>query len=66
MRSMAFRREVVAPRAPERTGLPSPPDWLPLISSGELFAGGHEVVITHDGERYRLRVTRQNRLILTK
>jgi hemin uptake protein HemP len=31
-----------------------------------LFAGTSEVVITHGEEIYRLRLTRQNRLILTK
>jgi hemin uptake protein HemP len=31
-----------------------------------LFAASSEVVITHGAEIYRLRLTRQNRLILTK
>jgi len=38
---------------------------LPLNSS-TLFAGNSEVVIAHGAEFYRLRLTRQNRLILTK
>lgn len=38
---------------------------LPL-SSGMLFAGGSEVVVTHGTETYRLRLMRQNKLILTK
>lgn len=36
------------------------------LDAGVLFAGGSEVVITHGAEIYRLRLTRQNKLILTK
>jgi hemin uptake protein HemP len=36
------------------------------LDTGSLFADGSEVVITHGTEIYRLRLTRQNRLILTK
>jgi hemin uptake protein HemP len=36
------------------------------LDAGALFAGGNEVVITHGAEIYRLRLTRQNKLILTK
>lgn len=36
------------------------------LDSGVLFAGNSVVVITHGPEIYRLRLTRQNRLILTK
>lgn len=36
------------------------------ISSEALLAGGKEVLIRHQGEAYRLRLTRQNKLILTK
>ena len=32
----------------------------------ELFRGGNEVVIVHKGEEYRLRITRNEKLILTK
>lgn len=38
-----------------------------VIPSETLFRlGRREVVILHEGETYRLRLTRQNRLILTK
>lgn len=40
-------------------------DLRPL-DSGVLFAGSSEVVIAHGPEIYRLRLTRQNKLILTK
>lgn len=36
------------------------------IDSASLFKGRQEVVIAHDGHEYRLRITRQNKLILTK
>lgn len=36
------------------------------LDSCVLFAGNSEIVITHGEEIYRLRLTRQNRLILTK
>lgn len=36
------------------------------LDSRVLFAGGSELVIAHGPETYRLRLTRQNKLILTK
>ena len=36
------------------------------VVSAELFAGAKEVVIEHEGERYRLRCTSRGKLILTK
>ncbi len=36
------------------------------IDSRDLFIGTREVVIHHGGEVYRLRLTGQNKLILTK
>ncbi|MDI1264666.1 MAG: hemin uptake protein HemP [bacterium] len=36
------------------------------IESRELFAAEREIIITHGEERYRLRLTSQNKLILTK
>jgi hemin uptake protein HemP len=36
------------------------------IKSGELMAGDREIVILHDGQEYRLRVTNAGKLILTK
>ncbi|NWG32416.1 MAG: hemin uptake protein HemP [Rhodocyclaceae bacterium] len=49
----ALRREAVRP-------------GTTLIASAELFAGRSEIVIAHGQETYRLRLTRQNKLILTK
>ena len=36
------------------------------IDSRDLFIGTREVIIHHGGEVYRLRLTGQNKLILTK
>lgn len=36
------------------------------LNSGTLFAGSSDVVINHGAEIYYLRLTRQNKLILTK
>lgn len=36
------------------------------ISSANLFQAGDEVMISHAGEHYRLRRTRNGKLILTK
>ena len=39
---------------------------LPTLQSQHLFALSNEVRIEHEGEEYRLRLTRNNLLILTK
>lgn len=36
------------------------------IDSGDLFETGREITIAHGHETYRLRLTSQNKLILTK
>lgn len=38
----------------------------PAIESAALFKGTREIVIDHNGEFYRLRITRQGKLILNK
>jgi hemin uptake protein HemP len=53
-----------------------PPDGTPLpstqassqrvLSSSVLFAGKNEVRIAHAGVEYLLRITKENKLILTK
>ncbi|MGF1642296.1 MAG: hemin uptake protein HemP [Thiotrichales bacterium] len=37
-----------------------------VYSTAELFGADAEIVIDHQGQTYRLRITRQNKLILTK
>lgn len=36
------------------------------ITSAELFGDQQEIIIQHDSEEYRLRITSNNKLILTK
>ncbi len=36
------------------------------IASGVLLGGGKELVIEHEGQEYHLRLTRNDKLILTK
>jgi hemin uptake protein HemP len=45
--------------APDFTG-------VPRISSQQLLDGGRELVIQHQGGEYHLRLTRNDKLILTK
>jgi hemin uptake protein HemP len=43
-----------------------PADVSVKIESKILLAGQREAIIVHRGEEYRLRITRQEKLILTK
>lgn len=43
-----------------------PAGQLPLIAATELFRQGTTLRIFHAGQVYQLRLTRENRLILTK
>ena len=36
------------------------------VDAATLFGGSREIIIVHNGERYRLRVTQNGKLILTK
>ena len=51
-------------------GTPAAPRTLTLagnqLDSRDLFASVREIVIAHGADRYRLRLTSQNKLILTK
>lgn len=42
------------------------PESARRVSSQSLLEGGREVVITHQGSEYHLRLTRNDKLILTK
>jgi hemin uptake protein HemP len=48
---------------------PDPKEEAPaprIIAAERLFEGQREIYIEHDGERYRLRITRRGKLILQK
>ncbi|MBZ0069415.1 MAG: hemin uptake protein HemP [Thiobacillus sp.] len=41
--------------------------FLPgIIPTDYLFQGSQEILISHNGEHYRLRITKNGKLILTK
>jgi hemin uptake protein HemP len=44
----------------------SSPSLLPRVPVSELMEGGREAVLVHDGIEYRLRLTSNGKLILTK
>jgi hemin uptake protein HemP len=44
----------------------APPSPVPPIDSARLLQGRREIVIRHGNETYRLRHTRNDKLILTK
>ncbi|GGC51719.1 hemin uptake protein HemP [Chelatococcus reniformis] len=56
------------PRPPATTAAPAgkEPTEPRIIEARELFTDGREVIIVHNDERYRLRVTSKGKLILTK
>lgn len=60
-----------------RTDMPTPAPASPLfsiepgqrpgnIAAERLFQGSREILIGHNGETYRLRITKNGKLILTK
>ncbi len=51
-------------QAPKRSMRPVRP--VKRIAIGDLLGGGREAVLVHDGTEYRLRLTSNGKLILTK
>ena len=49
------------PELPSGSDLPTK-----IVSTLDLFQGQREICIEHDGERYKLRITRRGKLILQK
>jgi len=54
------------PSVPPNTAPAVPPPVPPRIDSRQILAGGSAVEIVHCGQLYVLRVTRENKLLLTK
>jgi hemin uptake protein HemP len=52
--------------APAGSSRETEPMIEPRIASDALMQGRREIVIVHDGSSYRLRITSNNKLILTK
>ncbi len=42
------------------------PESVPVVDAQQLFGPSREICIKHAGVRYRLRITRRNKLILQK
>jgi hemin uptake protein HemP len=53
------------PRPLESPPTPAPPSPPRRIASSELFGGAREIVIEHGGRLYRMRITQNDKLILT-
>ena len=51
---------------PDHAATSAPRFPTPRVDSLRLLAGGRELVIQHGAEEYRLRLTRNDKLILTK
>ena len=60
-----MNKEAVSPPRPDGEAA-SPRPEPPVVDVRDLLAGGREAIIVHAGERYRLRVTAKDKLILTK
>ncbi len=54
------------PRLSSRRPTPSPSGAARQVSSTSLLEGGRELVIHHGDSQYHLRLTRNDKLILTK
>ncbi len=52
---------------PDRKTTDKPPTpHVPVLDAQQIFSGRREIWIEHEGVRYRLRITRRNKLILQK
>lgn len=60
---LSFRRSTMA----EAPRIPAPLDRMArVVTSDSLFRGSYEIGIEHEGSMYRLKITRQGKLILNK
>lgn len=56
-----------SPLTPDADRPPGRKPTLPaIIPTDALFQGNQEILISHNGEHYRLRITKNGKLILTK
>lgn len=54
---------MTAPGEPHTPEIPTRP---PIVRTEQLFGSRREIIIKHGQEEYRLRITRADKLILTK
>lgn len=62
MNGIPTQTHAAAPQLPGAPGRPAPE----VIPTDSLFQGRQEILISHNGEHYRLRITKNAKLILTK
>lgn len=65
-RSGQFRQGFVRPDGEAQAGATCGQPGVRTLTSESLFLGGHEIGINHGGSLYRLKITRQGKLILNK
>jgi hemin uptake protein HemP len=61
-----FTQDALPPGTDGHNPAEKPADSIPTLDASQLFQGRRELWIEHEGERYRLRLTRRNKLILQK
>lgn len=54
------------PDPAHETATPPPAPAIKRMDAASLFGAAREIELVHQGEPYRLRITRNGRLILTK
>jgi hemin uptake protein HemP len=54
------------PESDDTQAVPQPGEVAVVIPAEQIFGERREVWIEHNGERYRLRITRRGKLILQK
>ncbi|MDQ5882375.1 MAG: hypothetical protein QG616_2207 [Pseudomonadota bacterium] len=54
------------PNSPTPVAAPVQPELPPRLNSNQIFRGQKTIEIDHGEQRYTLRVTKENKLILTK
>lgn len=57
---------MIADKAPNPPAPPPAAAHVRLIESAEIFRGQNEILIRHEGAIYRMKITRQGKLILNK
>lgn len=63
----AFAMPLHPPLTPDTPSTPGRKPAAPgIIPTDALFRGNQEILISHNGEHYRLRITKNGKLILTK
>lgn len=57
---------MIAEKKPQMPPQPAAVQEVRTVESAEIFRGQSEIMIKHDGSLYRMKITRQGKLILNK